>query len=82
MRTNVWGEHILDVLKKTHTMTLAELSEKIPAADQSTLFRNVERLVHEGVVRKIIITNRKCAYELLQQNKTHDHFVCDDCEEI
>ncbi|OGG61536.1 hypothetical protein A3C87_02715 [Candidatus Kaiserbacteria bacterium RIFCSPHIGHO2_02_FULL_49_34] len=82
MRTNTWGEHILEVLKKSHTMTLAELGKKIPAADQSTLFRNAERLVKDGALRKIVVNQRTSAYELVTENHQHDHFVCDDCEEV
>ena len=81
MRTNVWEEHVRDVLAHAHTLTLAELGRKIPAADHSTLFRNVERLVKDGVVRKIIISQRVSAYELVRADKHHDHFVCDTCDE-
>ena len=82
MRTNTWGEHILEVLKKAHIMTLAELGKKIPAADQSTLFRNLEQFVKEGSVRKIVINQRTSAYELVKKSHEHDHFVCDSCEEV
>ena len=82
MRTSQWKEHVLDVLAHAHTLTLAEMHAKIPAADQSTLFRNAEQLVEEGLVKKIILPKRTHAYELLENQKKHSHFICTTCSEV
>lgn len=79
MRTNRYREPVLNTLKKGHLFTLADLKKKIPEADHSTLFRNLEQLVDEGLVRKITLKRNTVAYEL---GKEHGHFVCEGCDEV
>lgn len=79
MRTPQYREVILDVLKKGHLFTLADLQEKIPEANHSTLFRNLEQLTSEGVVQKVTIKKNVVAYEI---NKEHGHFICEKCDDV
>lgn len=77
MRTNVYKEHILNLLKKKHLFTIAEIHKAIPEADYSTVFRNVEQLLKDKEIKKVMIDNKSIAYE--SSKDSHDHFICNDC---
>ena len=77
MRTNVYKEKILDLLQKKHLLTIAEIHKAIPEADYSTIFRNVEHLLADKEIKKVMIYNKSVAYESAKES--HDHFICNDC---
>jgi len=77
MRTNIYKEKIVSLLRKKHLLTIAEIHKAIPEADYSTIFRNVEHLLAGKVIKKVMIDNKSVAYELAKEN--HDHFICNDC---
>jgi len=77
MRTNIYKEKIVSLLRKKHLLTIAEIHKAIPEADYSTIFRNVERLLAGKVIKKVMIDNKSVAYESAKEN--HDHFICNDC---
>lgn len=79
MRTPQYRGQILDVLKKGHLFTLAEIQKKLPKANHSTLFRNLEQLTDEGIVQKVTLKKNTVAYEL---DKEHGHFVCNNCNTV
>lgn len=78
MRTNIYQEQIISALENTHVLSLTELQEQIPEADFSTLYRNVQHLVADGILRSVIVDHKRTVYELA--NYSHDHFVCTDCQ--
>lgn len=80
MRTNIYKEKILLLLKKKHLLTIAEINKDIPDADYSTIFRNIEQLLKEKNIKKVLIDNKTIAYEL--SNENHDHFICNDCGKV
>ncbi len=80
MRINVYKEYILKLLKKKHLLTIAEIHKAIPTADYSTVFRNVEQLLAERKIKRVMINNKFTAYESYQES--HDHFICVDCGKI
>lgn len=80
MRTNVYKEKILSLLRKKHFLTIAEIHTLLPEADHSTIFRNVDQLLKNKEVRKIMIDSRLVAYESVHEN--HDHFICNDCGKV
>lgn len=77
MRTNIYKEKILAVLQKKHLLTIAEIHAALPDADYSTVFRNVEQLLKDKEIKKVMIDNKSVAYESAQNR--HDHFICNDC---
>ncbi len=81
MRTNVYKQKILDVLSKSHLISIADIHTQIPEADYSTIFRNVESLSKDGLIKKIILGKGVVMYESVS-NHAHDHFVCDDCGKV
>lgn len=82
MRTNTYKEKIVAVLDRAHLLSIAAIQEKITKADFSTIFRNLEQLCAEGIVRKVSIAKDNVLYELVEKNHHHDHFVCDACGAI
>lgn len=80
MRTNVYKEQILNLLKKKHLLTISEIHKAIPEADYSTIFRNVEQLLNKKEIKKVMIDQKSIAYE--SSEDSHDHFICNDCGTI
>ena len=80
MRTNTYKEHILKLLGKKHLLTIAEIHKAIPDADYSTVFRNVEQLLKDKAIKRVLVDNKSVAYE--SSKESHDHFVCTSCRKI
>lgn len=80
MRTSTYGPKIVSMLEKAHILSLAEIALRLPKADFSSVFRNVEKLCAERVLRRIVVGKEKELYELASHH--HDHFVCDDCGRV
>lgn len=82
MRTNIYKTEIMNVLKKAHLLSIAAIHAKIAKADFSTIFRNVEQLCKEGLLRKVTISKDVVLYERAETTHRHDHFICNDCGTI
>lgn len=73
-------ERILAVLKNRHALTAQEVCEELPDVEVSTVYRNLDRFVTDGVLRKVFVGANAAAYELADD--MHDHFVCDICSDV
>lgn len=82
MRTNVYKNKVLEAFKGAHLLSIADIKYKIPKADFSTIFRNIEQLCIEGLIRRVTISKDVVLYEISEKNHRHDHFVCTDCGTI
>jgi Fur family transcriptional regulator, peroxide stress response regulator len=80
MRKNIYREKILKILKDNHLLNISEIHVFIPEADYSTIFRNIEHLLEDKKIKKIVLNKKNTAYELMIEN--HDHFVCNDCGDV
>lgn len=80
MRTNHCKQNIINLLQNKHLLTMSEIQKNISTTDFSTVFRNVEQLLCENKIKRVIIDAKNIAYELMGDH--HDHFVCDDCGDI
>lgn len=80
MRTNIYRKKIIKLLNKRHLLSIADINHAIPEADYSTIFRNVEQLLKEKAIKRIILDNKSVAYE--SSLDKHDHFICNDCGKI
>jgi Fe2+ or Zn2+ uptake regulation protein len=80
MNKNVYKEKILNLLNKKHLLSISEIHKNISDADYSTIFRNVETLVKEGKIKKIVIDKNTTNYE--KNGDNHYHFICNNCEKI
>lgn len=70
---------ILSLLKRSHLLSIAEIHKKVPQADYSTIFRNVNQLVKGGEIKKVVLDKDVVVYELNDEQKSHDHFICKCC---
>ncbi|MCD8508419.1 MAG: transcriptional repressor [Candidatus Pacebacteria bacterium] len=80
MKTSKYKQHILDVLGEHHLLSIKDIHAYMPDADFSTIFRNIEQLAKEGIVKKVTVSKDHVLYELAHH--AHDHFVCDDCGDV
>ncbi len=80
MRISIYKEKILALLRKKHLLTIAEIHKALPDADYSTVFRNVEQLLKDKEIKKVMIDNKSIAYE--SAHESHDHFICNDCGSV
>lgn len=82
MRTSRYKDDILKVFKTAHVLSIADVCKKIPQADFSTIYRNVEALTKEGILKKIVVTEDLTVYEYADKDHAHDHFICNECGEV
>lgn len=80
MNKNIYKEKILDLLSKKHLLSISEINKNLPEANQSTIFRNVEQLVKEDKIKKVVIDKNTTSYE--KNGDNHYHFICNKCEKI
>ena len=52
-------------------------SERGVSADFSSVFRGLERLVEEGVVRRVQLGDGRAHFEAAREH--HEHIQCDEC---
>lgn len=81
MRTNKYKDRIVDILKNGHLMAIEDIRSQISEADFSTIYRNIELLLKEQKIKKVVVDNKHTLFELRADHE-HDHFICDDCGSI
>ena len=79
-------EIILDILKDKENMfhpTAGDLVklvlDKYPSIGQATVYRNINKLVEEGILLKIP-TNNNFRYDI--NTHTHAHLTCKECGKV
>ncbi len=82
MRTNIYKEKIIQLLKTSHVLSLTDLHRRLPKADFSTVYRNIKQLTATGEIKKIVLAKDNIVYELNNQLEQHDHFLCLNCGQI
>ncbi len=82
MRTNTYKKKILAHLQKNHLLSISDIHKKIPGVDYSTVYRNIEQLVSEEVIKKVVFDKDKILYEINDEHNAHDHFLCIDCGSV
>ena len=86
MRTSSVEQIIIETLSKEHThltslQVYEEIHNRLPALNQSTVYRALERLVNRGLVSISDMGNGSAVYELLN-NGMHHHLVCQKCGQV
>ena len=86
MRTSSVDHIIIDILSRENThMSSLEVYEmirqRLPAINQSTVYRSLERLVNNGKVSVSDMGTNAVVYELVG-NGLHHHLVCQNCREV
>lgn len=79
MRTNIYKDKIIKLLKKKHLLSIFDIHKHISDADYSTVYRNIEKLENDGEIKKVVFDKDKVLYEIKDNDRHHDHFVCTDC---
>lgn len=82
MRTNQYRKQLLKVLTGNNHSSIADLQKMVPSADYSTIYRNVEQMVSEGVLRKVVLDKGTTLYERIEPKDEHGHFVCTHCSDV
>lgn len=74
-------EKILETLKRCHgALSVADLHKKLPEMDITTIYRNLELFVEDGVVKKLHLGSDEALYEYTEE--AHHHAVCVDCDRV
>jgi Fe2+ or Zn2+ uptake regulation protein len=82
MRTNIYKNKIVELFEKSHLLSISDIHKKIVGADYSTVYRNVEQLVSEDKIKKIIFGKDNVVYEINKKTDNHDHFLCIKCGDV
>lgn len=81
-------EAILDAFLAcaSHLMTAHQLFTQVminvPQTNFSTVYRNLEMLVQEGIVNKVTVQDKTQAYELNINSQHHHHMICEICGNV
>lgn len=81
-RTKALKEMITTLLENGRPMTLSELVAANQLADQSTVFRLLQRLTDHGVVRRLGLHERAAYFTLILPGKHSDYLICTSCGSI
>ena len=79
-------EAIMNFLNKgNHHPTASEIykhvKEKLPRISRATVYRNLEVLCKEKVLRQVLVRGTS-RFESIEHNGLHDHFICNNCNKI
>ena len=55
---------------------------KVPQTNFSTVYRNLEILVQEGFVNKVMVQDKTQVYELNVESEHHHHMICKICGNV
>ena len=86
MRTSSVDQIILETLSKEHVhltslQVFEEIRGRLPAVNQSTVYRALERLANCGKVSISDMGTGSVVYELLADGP-HHHLVCQKCSQV
>jgi Fur family transcriptional regulator, ferric uptake regulator len=86
MRTSSVDQIILETLSKEHVhltslQVFEEIRGRLPAVNQSTVYRALERLANYGKVSVSDMGTGSAVYELLADGP-HHHLVCQKCGQV
>ena len=80
-RTSKKREKIFETLKRCHgALSAADLHKKMPEMDITTIYRNLELFVEDGLVKKLNLGGEEALYEYAEE--AHHHAVCVDCDKV
>jgi len=70
----------------THLVSAQQLYNCViantPQTNFSTVYRNLEILVQESIVTKVLTQSKAVLYELAVENKHHHHLICNICGKV
>ena len=84
-RTKALEELLATLVENPSPMTLAELASSDRLAglcDKATVYRLLQRLTENGIVRRLGLHERAAYFTLLQPGKHSDYLICTGCGKI
>jgi Fur family transcriptional regulator, ferric uptake regulator len=84
-RTKALEELLTTLIETSRPMTLAELSSSPRLTDQcdkATVYRLLQRLAENGIIRRLGLHERAAYFTLLQPGKHSDYLICIGCGKI
>ncbi|MGJ8632846.1 MAG: Fur family transcriptional regulator [Luteolibacter sp.] len=84
-RTKALEELLATLIETDRPMTLAELAASERLADQcdkATVYRLLQRLTENGIIRRLGLHERAAYFTLLQPGKHSDYLICTGCGKI
>ena len=78
---------IINYLKKhdDEHLTIAQIQKDLDDIPQATLYRLMDSLLKEGLVRKYVIDpNSSCCFQYVENEHCHEHFhlICTKCGKL
>ena len=71
----------MKVLKSTHgALSAAAIHKKVPTIDLTTIYRNLDMFVKDGLVKKLNLGEGEAQYEYKFDD--HHHAICQDCDKV
>ena len=76
-----YGKKILEIVSSSRSHKTAEeifdaLRQTYPSVALATVYNNLNRLLQEGLIRKVSVEGMPDRYDRIQR---HDHLVCKGC---
>lgn len=74
-------EAILQTLKQASgALSVNEIRTALPAVDVTTIYRNLDKFVQAGTVKKLLLASGEAYFEY--QHEPHHHAVCTECKKV
>jgi Fe2+ or Zn2+ uptake regulation protein len=72
---------ILAVLQQENgALSARDIHAELPSLNLTTVYRNLDAFVADGVVKKLLLHDKEALYEY--QHEPHHHAVCTECERV
>lgn len=78
IRLDVYGV----LAEAEHPLSHREVSERLPALDRVSVFRNLGALADAGLVRRLELGDHTFRFELAEARHRHAHFTCRACGDV
>lgn len=84
-RTTAQLAAVRDVVRAAHDhptadQVLRRVRKQLPKVSLGTVYRNLQKLVEQGDLRQVELTNEPARFDGMLAD--HDHFVCDQCRRV
>lgn len=73
-------EKVLDMLKHSGAISAAALHKKLPGMNLTTVYRNLEIFVKDGIATRFSLGGDEALYEYAKE--PHHHAICVDCDKV
>lgn len=70
---------ILDLFRNGDILTAQQILKILSDIDRATIYRNLNLLVEQGILRQLNIDSERTYYEINDNNINHQHFLCLKC---